>query len=313
MRRTLLWLLLWLTACAPAAAPVTALPASATLPPASPTPPPPATLRPTFTLEPSFTPPPSITPPPSVTPFPLSPAKQRYTFNTEDGRELVGYFYPAAQPNRPVVVFMHQNLANQTMWMPENNGLIPWLQNFPPGAGTPPATPSAGGKLPTLPAEYSFNVFTFDFRGHGESGGASPTDFAEFILDARAAYALARTLPRVNPQQILGLGTSIGADAVVDACEEGCVGAFSISPGSYLGTDYAAAAGALLNAGKLVRCMYSNNDGPSPATCWSVAASDRYEIFSYPGIKHGMDFLPPRKMPEDFAQNLYAWMVLATR
>lgn len=304
-RRILLTLIFpLLAACAPQMV-ATPPPASATplRPTASATLPPP-TLRPTFTL------PPTNTPPPSITPRPFSQEKQRFTFQTEDGRTLVGYFYPAAQTNRPIIVLMHQNQADQTLWNAEDSGFIAWLQNFPAEGGL--ATPSARGMLPTLPADLTYNVFTFDFRGHGESGGNPAQDFAEFILDARAAYQFVATLPSINSQKILGLGASIGADAVVDGCGLLCAGAFSISPGSYLGQDYGATITALTQAGKQIRCMYANNDGPSPATCWSIAPSNLYQIFSYPGNKHGMTFIVPRKMEADFGQNVYDWIRKAT-
>ncbi|GAB4485032.1 MAG: hypothetical protein OHK0031_09130 [Anaerolineales bacterium] len=297
---------LLLTGCAPLPAPTPPPPSATLAPPATSTPLAPPTLRPTYTLEPS------ATPPPSITPRPFSQEKQRFTFQTEDGRTLVGYFYPAAQINRPVIVLMHQNRADQTLWNAEDSGFIAWLQNFPVAADAPPATPSARGLLPTLPADLTYNVFTFDFRGHGESGGDPAQDFSEFILDARAAYQFAAALPYVNSQKILGIGTSIGADAVVDGCGSLCAGAFSISPGSYLGQEYGATVSALLQAGKPIRCMYANNDGPSPATCWSVAPSDLYKIFSYPGNKHGMTFFVPRKMEADFGQNIYDWIRKAT-
>ncbi len=298
---------LLLTGCAPLTALTPPPPPSATaLPSPSATPTTPPTLRPTFTLEPTNT------PPPSITPRPFSQEKQRFTFVTEDGRILVGYHYPAAQINQPVIVLMHQSEADQTLWNAEDSGLIAWLQNFPAPEGAGAATPSAGGKLPTLPTGLSYNVFTFDFRGHGESGGDPAQDFSEFILDARAAYQFAASLPYVNGQKVLGLGASIGADAVVDGCGTLCAGAFSISPGNYLGPEYGVTVSALLQAGKQIRCMYANNDGPSPATCWSVAQSDQYKIFSYPGNKHGMTFIVPRKMEADFGQNVYDWIRKAT-
>jgi len=299
--------LLLASACAPAPATLPSPTATTFTRPPTSTPAPQPTLRPTYTLEPTITPPPSVTPPP------FSQAMQRYTFSTEDGRVLVGYLYPAAKTNQPVIVLMHQSEANQTLWNAEDNGFIPWLQNFPAPAGWPPATQSAQGMLPTLPADVTFNVFTFDFRGHGESGGDPTADPAQYIFDARAAYQFARSLPGVDGNKILGLGTSIGADAVVDACGEGCVGAFSISPGNWLGQEYAATANALVQAGKQVRCMYANNDGISPSTCWSVQQSENYKIFSYPGNKHGMAFLAPRKMPQDFAQNIYLWALKASQ
>lgn len=167
-----------------------------------------------------------------------------------------------------------------------------------------------------MPADLSFAVFTFDFRGHGES---LPDDIVQdgfrehtegLLMDARAAYHTARQMPGVDPTKIIGLGVSIGADAVVDTCDEGCVGAFSISPGSWLNVNYKQAVQRLIATDKPVRCMYSVNDPPSPGSCLSVNPGDNYKIFAYPGNKHGMTFvILPRKMEVDFGANLLDFLV----
>ena len=257
--------------------------------------------------------------PPTETPTPTfipNPSPIRELFTAEDGRQLVGYFYPSWKTNAPVVVLMHQFGADQATW--REGPLINWLQNWPGPLSTASPTPSANGLLPSMPTELSFAVFTFDFRGHGES---LPDDIQqdgfqahakEFLMDARAAYQTARQMPGVDPSKIIGLGTSIGADAVVDVCEEGCVGAFSISPGSWLGVEFAQAVRKLLADGKQVRCMYAVNDPPSPGTCVSISPGENYKIFAYRGKKHGMTFVVlPRKMEADFGANLLSFLMEA--
>jgi hypothetical protein len=59
--------------------------------------------------------------------------------------------------------------------------------------------------------------------------------------------------------------------------------------------------------------MYAVSDGDAPKTCWSIAPSDLYKIFSYTGIKHGMTFFVPRKMERDFGQNLLEFLQVASR
>ncbi|MBN1452004.1 MAG: hypothetical protein JW963_13395 [Anaerolineales bacterium] len=272
------------------------------------------TNAPTFTaLPPKETSTPSETPTPVFIPS-TNPIRQ--TFTAEDGRQLVGYFYPAWKPDAPVVVLMHQFQAEQAMW--QASPIIKWLQNWPVPLGQGSPTPSADGLFPIMPAELSFAVFTFDFRGHGES---LPADLGsdgyrahakEFLMDASAAYQAARQMPGVDPTRVIGLGTSIGADAVVDVCDEGCVGAFSISPGSWLGVEYGPAVRKLIAAGKPVRCMYAVNDPPSPETCLSIASGDSYKIFAYGGKKHGITFVIfPRKMEADFGINLLSFLMEA--
>lgn len=301
---------LFFSACAitaPVATPSKVAPRPTQAPPSlTPLAPRPATQTP----RPTFTTIPSATPPPSITPFTLSRDPIYQEFQSEDGILLKGYFFPAAHRNAPLVIFMHQTHGDQTMWWAEGNAIIPWLQNWPREDGT---YPTYGEKLPRLPKEASFNVFTFDFRGHGISGGSKPSNPAEYLKDARAAYRFAAGLPLVDGGRVVGIGASIGADAVVDACADNCRGAFAISPGSWLKMDYTFQVKTLINQGKHVRCIYSSNDTPSPETCWSVEPGPQYQIFSYTGLKHGMTFFVPRKMPDDFGKNIADFLFASTQ
>jgi hypothetical protein len=211
---------------------------------------------------------------------------------------------------------MHEFGNSQAAW--QESALIPWMQNW--GALDPSDHPYtyAGGRLPEMPEDLSFAVFTFDFRGHGESLPAlSSPDLGQnasgFLMDARAAYAVAGRMPGVDADHRIGIGASLGADAVVDACGEGCSGAFSVSPGNWLKVDYGETVQALIAKGIPVRCMYAYNDYPSPQTCWSLAPGNLYKIFSYAGIKHGMTFFVPRKMEAGFGSNLLEFLLAASK
>lgn len=292
----------------------TSAPASTWTPVPSLTPVPPPTRRPTITIEPTNTAFVVTGQPPSNPALAQNMQRQKVTIKTSDGIDLVGYFYPAAVANSPLVVMMHQFGSNQVSAWTESE-IIPWLQS--PSTGSPDDPIYAEGKLPRKPAGVSFNVLTFDFRGHGESGGA-PIPFIteqaqkEYLLDAQAAYAFARTLANIDPNKILGFGTSIGADAVVDTCGDGCVGAFAISPGNWLGLDWYTMAAQVINQGKQIRCMYSTNDGITAGTCTALANSEHYRSHGYTGKKHGQDFLVPRKMEDTFGKNLLKFLLLAT-
>lgn len=281
----------------------------ATFHPLTASPPPIQTMTETPTARPAWTPSPTVT---------LAPNQfgTRVTFKAEDGRELVGYFYPAWKADAPIVVLMHEYGNNQATW--NESAIIPWMQNWGALDSTDQPYVYAGGRLPQLPRELSFAVLTFDFRGHGESlPNLLMSDLSQnaslFLTDAHAAYAFAQTLSGVDANHVIGIGASIGADAVVDACGEICSGAFSVSPGNWLKADYGEAAQSILARGRPVRCMYAYNDGPAPQTCWSLAPSDLYKIFTYPGIKHGMTFFVPRKMEADFGANLLEFLQAASQ
>jgi hypothetical protein len=247
-------------------------------------------ILPSATTEPSMatTVSSSATTEPGLTPLPAEP--QRIEFASEDGAMLVGMYYPAAVNPSPMVVLMHWARGDKNDWI--YVGMAAWLQNrgleIPPAPGTMlfdtpfPFTP--------LPADLSFSVFLFDFRSFGESA-PSNLPFSQlgplWEADARAAYAKARTLPGVDSDHVVGIGASIGADAVVDACGEGCLGALSLGPGSYLNVPYQEAVSKVDEAGKPVWCVGAEDDAAAAQACRS-ASGEHYQSQVYAAGGHAM-------------------------
>ena len=106
----------------------------------------------------------------------------------------------------------------------------------------------------------------------------------------------------MDPDKLVTIGASIGADGAVDACYQfnqtgdvgTCRGALSLSPGNYL-TDaftYPEAAADLDAAGYPVWCLAAERDGPSPGLCRSLDG-DHAQSFIFEGGDHGMDLLSP--------------------
>jgi dienelactone hydrolase len=256
----------------------------------------PPTLAPTTAVPPSATPEPPMatTAPPSaaaeagLTPLPAEP--QRIEFASEDGAMLVGMYYPASANPAPVVVLMHWARGEKNDWI--YVGMAAWLQNR--GLEIPPAPGSMPFDTPfpftPLPADLSFGVFLFDFRSFGESA-PSNLPFSQlgplWEADARVAYAKARSLPGVDPDQVVGIGASIGADAVVDACGEGCLGALSLGPGSYLNVPYQEAVSKLDEVGKPAWCVGAEDDAAAAQACRS-ASGERYLSQVYAAGGHAM-------------------------
>jgi hypothetical protein len=203
---------------------------------------------------------------------------------------LVGMYYPAAVNPAPVVVLMHWAGGDKNDWV--YVGMAAWLQNR--GLEIPPAPGSMPFDTPypftPLPADLSFSVFLFDFRGFGESAPSS-LPFSEsgplWEADARAAYARAQTLPGIDPDQVVGIGASIGADAVVDACGEVCLGALSLGPGSYLNVPYPEAVSKVDEAGKPVWCVGAEDDAAAAQACRS-ASGEHYQTQIYAAGGHAM-------------------------
>lgn len=246
-------------------------------------PPSPTETEPAPVPEPSPTPTEAV--PIAAVELPLPPEAQRIEFQTEDDVTLVGYYYPASINPAPVVVLMHWAGGDQTDWL--YVGMVSWLQNQDMEI---PAAPEqkffdTPYPFPTLPENESYAVFTFDFRGYGESSGNIGQD--EHILDTRAAYATAAGLEGVDPARIVGIGASIGADAVVDACVENCIGALSFGPGDYLNASYSLAVLAMDRAGKSAWCIASEDVREDIQACNSVDGT-HYRKQTYPQGGHAM-------------------------
>jgi len=191
---------------------------------------------------------------------------QRVEFQAEDGKNLVGYYYASKYADAPVIVLMHWAGGDQRDWC----RIAPWLQNRldenpaeMPGCPAPPGPEPHWDPswFPPMDEATSYAVFTFDFRDFGESqaGLGTPLNWG---LDGVAAYKTASEMPRSAASLgagkvaknaeligalpwILGIGSSIGADVVSWACDKFnalgealCIGAISLSPGSYIDNNY---------------------------------------------------------------------------
>jgi pimeloyl-ACP methyl ester carboxylesterase len=222
------------------------------------------------------------------------------SFTARDGVELQGTFYPAAEINAPVIVLLHWAPGDQSDW----RAIAAWLQNRglevePGGANEPWLDPSW---FPEFAEEYSFNVFTFTFRGC--EGGCQSFDREGWRLDVEAAMTEVIRMEDINRSQVLTIGASIGADGAAYGCHfyntelGGCQGAFSLSPGSYLDILYMQEV-ASLEAELISRpawCLYAEGDGESAEACLE-ATGTLYRAVEYSGSLHGMRLINPEQAP----------------
>ena len=129
---------------------------------------------------------------------PLSAEIQRIEFVAEDGRQLVGDFYPAGVNPAPVVILMHEGLSDRS----EMESLALWLQNRPDEIASGPTGKTVFEWMPDFPDQISsLNVFAIDMRGHGESEGPMPPNNQPlgYLMDARAAIALVKSFEGILP------------------------------------------------------------------------------------------------------------------
>ncbi len=250
----------------------------------------------------------------AVEPTPLPVEPLAFRFVTNDGATIDGDFYPPAYPNAPVVILMHQYPMDHNIeWI----AIAPWLQNRDMAASV-----RSGGEPWTDPSWFSpmnegfdFAVFTFTFRNClGGCKEDSVESREEWINDASAAIEAVASFRFVDPSRILVVGTSIGADAAVNACErmleiEGinCSGVVSISPGSYLEQDFASSVESLTQAGIPVRCVASEGDALSAQTCQDVEGTG-YQAVIADGNEHGVRLFDP-SLNIDLSALLKGWLI----
>ena len=224
---------------------------------------------------------------------PLPPDPLEISFFSKDGFPLQGKFYPGAEVDLPVVVLMHWYPGDQGDW----EEIAYWLQNRGMTGirrGVPWLDPSW---FPALPPETSYNVLTFTFRDC--EGGCSQLAAEDWLEDAAASLKAARSLQGVNPDQVIAIGASIGADAAVSSCAaalnedpQDCLGALSLSPGNYLGESYAEQVNRLESSRppRPAWCMYDQEE-PEAAVC-ETASGKLYQKQSWQGGNlHGMHLL----------------------
>ena len=208
---------------------------------------------------------------------------------TADGLTLVGTYFPASVNPAPIVVLMHWAGGDQNDWFAEGLKWPPLaliLQNRQAelaGRSGRLARPATGNG-------HSYGVLTFNFRGFPPSEGS----FGNGYLDAQAAVQFAKTLEGADPDLILTLGASIGADGAVDGCVApdgsgpACIAAIALSPGSYIDMDFTQA---VRGVGEMpVACIAARGDAPSLDTCQAAEAQagDSYQVILYEGDAHGM-------------------------
>lgn len=221
-------------------------------------------------------------------------------FVSGDDTVLQGVYYPPAFGPSPVVVLLHQYpLDHESEWFV----IAPWLQNRGQENGIEPGSEPWGDPswFPAVPDDLAVGVFVFTFRGckggcqNANLPGGNRGLWAE---DARAAVLKAAELPGADPDRIVTVGTSIGADGAVDGCllavDDGleCAGAFSISPGDYLGLKYNTSVKELTDRGIAVRCLAGEQDVLSADTCRSFSG-DGYGFEIDPSGKHGIALVDP--------------------
>lgn len=139
---------------------------------------------------------------------PTPAAAESVFFTANDGTRLHGWFIPSAtgpaENAIATVIHAHGNAGNMSAYWP----LVSWLP------------------------ERNMNLFMFDYRGFGESGGSpSPEGLLD---DTRSAMDYVRHRAGVNPERLVMLGQSLGGNNVLAAVGH-CMGCINEQQGDRAG------------------------------------------------------------------------------
>jgi hypothetical protein len=204
----------------------------------------------------------------------LPPEPIQVQFETSDGQELLGLYFPAEENPAPIIVLMTWTRGNQSEW----EEIAYWLQGR--GLLIREINSRESWKnsrwFPERTLDKPLGVFTFNFRSCEGEEGCQAYLPAGWLLDAQAALETASRLEGADPSKILAAGASIGADGAVDGCAwlnttdlGTCLGAFALSPSSLLTIDFRTTTDTLLaqEDPALVYCLFGLYDAGSKETC----------------------------------------------
>jgi hypothetical protein len=247
---------------------------------------------------------------------PLRANPQAVYISLDDGQQLAGVYYPAKVNPAPVVVLMHWAGGNMRDWA----AIAPWLQNraadWPTLASLADRAASSEEPwrnpdwFPAIHPDASFGVLVFDYECFGLSD-CTVRDHV-WLEDSLSAVKFASTLEGVDPNAIMTVGASIGADGALDSCylfneavvageaQGNCAGAFSISPGNHLtsGFTYMEGVSALTATDSTVFCLAAQEEGSTRRLC-SKPSADTFHPYFYPGRAHGMVLIAPTATASD--------------
>jgi alpha-beta hydrolase superfamily lysophospholipase len=216
----------------------------------------------------------------AVDPAQIQP--QRVDITAEDGVKLVGTYYPPAASPAPAVILIHMLGGSKGDWAE----FAVRLQNS------------------------GYAALAIDLRGHGESAGngdAMDTLVDDMARDGQAALAYARTIPAIEPDRIVIVGASVGADITLLACNADCAGVALISPGEMLiPGGYVQRIAAL---GKPVLCAASQSDAGAAHICAQASHQEiaGFTLQLYSGKEQGTQMFQNAQTPP-LSEVLIQWL-----
>jgi photosystem II stability/assembly factor-like uncharacterized protein len=220
---------------------------------------------------------------------------QEFFLSGPNGDTFPVVYYPPSTSSAPAVILMHQVNMDLFQW----DAIARWLWKGDISEYTDKEHPWLDSSwFPDNTLEERPAVFVFTYR-ECNNGCGSP-DSRKVLNDAQTVINYAINQPEIDADRITVVGTSVSADAALDACflmyrESGfeCENVVSLSPGSYLDFEYVSVVKEMKKSDTNVYCYASRADSESADLCMGNRPSDSYYYFVGKGLQHGVELFAP--------------------
>ena len=212
-----------------------------------------------------------------------------------NGQTFPVVYYPPSVSSAPAIILMHQVNMDLDQW----NAIAPWLWKGDVSKFRDDSFPWLNSSwFPENTLKERPAVFVFTYRDC--NNGCGLPDTTKLLNDAKTVINYAINQPEIDPERITVVGTSVSADAALDACflmhrDTGfnCQNVLSLSPGSYLDLEYISVVKEMEKTPTHVYCYASRADSESAVLCMGNSPSDAYNYFVGKGKQHGVELFAP--------------------
>ncbi|MBI9050737.1 MAG: hypothetical protein JEZ00_15050 [Anaerolineaceae bacterium] len=212
-----------------------------------------------------------------------------------NGQTFPVVYYPPSTAQAPVVIFMHQVDMDLSQW----DAIAAWLWKDDLSDFRDETLPWLNSSwFPENTLEEKPAILVFTYRDCGE--GCSRPENRKILNDTQTILEYVLNQPEIDPKRITVVGTSVGADAALDACfllqdktDLDCDNVISVSPGSYLDYEFASVIKVMSKTPTHMYCYAARADSYPATLCMSNRSSDVYEFFVGKGKQHGIELFTP--------------------
>ena len=220
---------------------------------------------------------------------------REFFLSGQNGQTFPVVYYPPSTTSAPAIILMHQVNMDLYQW----DAIARWLWKGDVSEYQDDEHPWLDSSwFPENTLEERPAVFVFTYRDC--NNGCSEPEVNKVLNDAQTVINYAINQPEIDSSRITVVGTSVSADAAIDACflmhkNDGfdCQNVVSLSPGSYLDLEYGSVVKEMMKTDTNIYCYASRSDSESAVLCMDNSPTDTYDYFVGKGLQHGVELFAP--------------------